>query len=205
MPLRSGSIEKIDALLVTLESEAGIVLSSFPFPSFSSPQVPNYDTRRKCRQSACMPCLAALVCIWRGCAESYVYVLIVAGQGDPMDDGHMPYGLRSPLSECNQARRISKVVQSLGRDCPIPAWGPQKNIRPDNPGKFARVKTFRCLSLSVRSFVSSSFFFETTNGECFAALQSAFSSRQMQTQISYRHCHWAHWLTRYPYSRASKL
>ena len=139
MPLRSGSIEKIDALLVTLESEAGIVLSIISVPQFLVSARPKLRHRRKCRQSAWMPCLAALVCIWRGCAESYLYVLIVAGQGDPMDDGHMPYGLRSPLSECNQARRISNVVQSLGRDCPIPAWGPQKNIRPDNPGKFARV------------------------------------------------------------------
>jgi hypothetical protein len=51
------------------------------FPNPSSQGIPS----RRFMRLACLP-----ACIWRACAESYLYVLIVAGQGDPMDDGHMP-------------------------------------------------------------------------------------------------------------------
>ena len=41
--------------------------------------------------AACPAYLPA--CIWRGCVESYLYVLIVVGQGDPMDDDRIPYAI----------------------------------------------------------------------------------------------------------------
>jgi hypothetical protein len=98
------------------------------FPNPSSQGIPS----RRFMRLACLP-----ACIWRACAESYLYVLIVAGQGDPMDDGSYAISLTRSVTR----HRISKVVQSLGRDCPIPAFGTTKYDIPPRTNVYVQGRT----------------------------------------------------------------